>query len=120
MKLNTPSLAVVASLLGALFVLPAQADTILRGKDITEKNLIEALTPAAAGAPEDAAEEPVRLRSIRVQRDAPTAKPGDSAVKAAAKATEKKASASLPWPRAISFSTTSPTSWPQVSLTCLK
>lgn len=95
MKLNTPSLAVVASLLGALFVLPAQADTILRGKDITEKNLIEALTPAPAGAPEDAAEEPVRLRSIRVQRDAPTAKPGDSAVKAAAKATEKKASASL-------------------------
>lgn len=96
MKLNTPLLAVVASLIGALFALPAQADTILRGKDITEKNLIEALTPAPAGAPEDAAEEPVRLRSIRVQRDTPTAKPGDAAVKtAAARATEKKASASL-------------------------
>ena len=95
MKPFTLPLAVVAALFGALSVLPAQADTILRGKDITEKNLIEALTPAAPGTAEPAADEPVRLRSIRVQRDNPTAKPDETAVKAAAKATEKKASASL-------------------------
>lgn len=80
---------VAAALLGALALGSAHAEPILKGKQITEKNLIEALTPAPAD------EEDVRTRSIKVLRDTPSAKPGDSAVKAAARATEKKASASL-------------------------
>lgn len=91
MKRCMPSLAVAATLLGALLASPAGAEPILRGKDINERNLIEALTPAA----DEPAEEPLRLRSIRVEREKPAAKPGEEAVKAAARATEKKASASL-------------------------
>ena len=91
MKLPTVSLQLTAALLGTLAFAAAQAEPILKGKDINEKNLIEALTPG----PADEAEPDVRTRSIKVMRDSPTAKPGDSAVKAAARATEKKASASL-------------------------
>jgi OmpA-OmpF porin, OOP family len=70
--------------------LPLQAQTILKGKDLSEKNLIEALTPpaAAVGAEE---EEDVRVRSIRVTRDQPSAK----VVEQMAKAPPVKTSASL-------------------------
>lgn len=78
-----------AAVCGTLALAGAHAEPILKGKQITEKNLIEALTPG----PED--EEEVRTRSIKVLRDTPSAKPSDSAVKAAARATDKKASASL-------------------------
>lgn len=77
------------ALLGAGVAAGAQAEPMLKGKDITEKNLIEALTPG----PDDEAE--VRTRSIKVTRDAPNAKPGEAAIKQAARAPERKPSASL-------------------------
>lgn len=85
----SPGWRLAAALCGTLVMASAQAQPILKGKQINEKNLIEALTPGPAD------EEEVRTRSIKVLRDTPGAKPTDSTVKAAARATEKKASASL-------------------------
>lgn len=85
------SLRIAAALFGTLLFGVAHAEPILKGKDINEKNLIEALTPA----PADEAEADVRTRSIKVMRDSPSAKPGEAAVKNVARAPEKKASASL-------------------------
>ena len=93
MKPSIHSLQVAAVVFGALCLSAAQAEPILRGKDINERNLIEALSPAPGGAIEG--EPDVRTRSIKVMRDSPTAKPGEAAVKSAARATDKKASASL-------------------------
>lgn len=72
---------------GLLAVLPAVAQTVLKGKDLTEKNLIEALSPPAG----EAADEEVKLRSIRVTRDQPSAK----VVEQSAKAAQAKPSASV-------------------------
>lgn len=93
MKHSPISLQIAAAVFGTLVLAAAHAEPILKGKDINEKNLIEALTPAPAAA--DEAEPEVRTRSIKVMRDTPNAKPGEAAVKAAARAPEKKASASL-------------------------
>jgi outer membrane protein OmpA-like peptidoglycan-associated protein len=84
----------------ALGMSTARADEpILRGGDITEGNLIEALTPPAGPAGVDEGQSPVRTRSIKVMRDQPAAKPGAAAVQQAS----KKASASL----LITFATNS-------------
>jgi outer membrane protein OmpA-like peptidoglycan-associated protein len=64
-------------------------ETILRGRDLNEKNLIEALTPNSGGVEE--VPSSVRTRSIKVMREQPAAKPGEATVKQAV----KKASASL-------------------------
>lgn len=66
--------------------LPLHAQTVLQGKDLNEKNLIDALSvpPAAEG-------EEVRLRSIRVTRDQPSAK----VLEQTAKASQAKPSASV-------------------------
>ena len=93
MKRSPISLQIAAVVFGTLVSAAAHAEPILKGKDINEKNLIEALTPMPAAA--DEAEPEVRTRSIKVMRDAPSAKPGEAAVKAAARTPEKKASASL-------------------------
>jgi outer membrane protein OmpA-like peptidoglycan-associated protein len=45
----------------------AQSEKVLRGKDITESALIEALTPGT-----ESVDTPVRTRSIRVSPDKPT------------------------------------------------
>lgn len=66
---SVPLRIAVAVLYSALS-LSAYAQPILRGKDITESNLIDALTPPS---------QEVRTRSIRVERDAPPAEsPGAS------------------------------------------
>lgn len=70
----------------------AQAeDRILRGSELNQQNLIDALTPAPVGGVEEVPAGGVRTRSIKVMRDQPPAKPGEAAVKQAV----KKASASL-------------------------
>lgn len=84
-------LRLAAALCGSLLLAAAQAEPILKGRDINEKNLIEALTPA----PADESEADVRTRSIKVMRDQPSAKPGETAIKSVARAPERKASASL-------------------------
>lgn len=93
MKPSVISLQIAIAAFGALLFAAAHAEPILKGKDINEKNLIEALTPAPAAG--DEAEPEVRTRSIKVMRDSPSAKPGEAAVKNVARAPEKKASASL-------------------------
>lgn len=66
-------LLALATLLAGTVPALAQTTTVLKGKDVTESALIQALTPSQAEAAED---EPVRTRSIRVTRDiAPPAKP---------------------------------------------
>lgn len=75
-------------LLGSASATLAQ-ETILRGRELNEKNLIEALTPNSGGVEE--VPPSVRTRSIKVMRDQPAAKPGEATVKQAV----KKASASL-------------------------
>lgn len=72
---------------GLLAMSPGVAQTVLKGKDLTEKNLIEALSPPAA----DAGDEEVKLRSIRVTRDQPSAK----VLEQSAKAAQPKPSASV-------------------------
>jgi outer membrane protein OmpA-like peptidoglycan-associated protein len=73
-----------------LLVLPAAAQPVLKGDDLTEKNLIEALSPAAT-PPAGAEGEEIKLRSIRVTRDQPSAK----VVEQAARAPQAKPSASV-------------------------
>lgn len=94
MKLNVT--AAIALLTTACAVwLPAQSQTLLKGKDLSEKNLIKALSPSAGPAAESAnAPESgeVRLRSIRPSR----VEPSSQAVEGLAKATPpKEPSASL-------------------------
>lgn len=72
-----------AGLLAAAACLPVQAQTILKGKDLSEKNLVEALTPPPTGAAAaEAEDEDVRTRSIRVLRDQPSAKTVEQMAKA--------------------------------------
>lgn len=92
MKCSTSSPLVWLLAAAGALCLSAQAQTLLKGKDLSEKNLIEALSPPAA-APADAAEgEEVRTRSIRVMRD----QPSDKALEQFAKpAPPKQTSASV-------------------------
>ena len=60
-----------------LLALPVRADQVFKDKDLNEKNLVEALTPAAASsgsAPDAGDPDDVTLRSIRVRREQPSAK----------------------------------------------
>jgi outer membrane protein OmpA-like peptidoglycan-associated protein len=77
----------VASLLAPL---KGHAQPVLKGKDLTEQNLIEALTPPAT-PPATAEGEDIKLRSIRVTRDQPSAK----VLEQAARVPQPKASASV-------------------------
>ena len=76
------------ALAGLSMSLPLYAQTVLKGKDLNEQNLIDALSPPAAS---EAESEEVRLRSIRVTRDQPSAK----VLEQAAKAPQPKPSASV-------------------------
>lgn len=76
MKLPLVSLHVAAALFCSAFGTGLHAQEILRGKDINEQRLIEALTPEP---------EEVRTRSIRVERDKALAKPGEKTPAVAAK-----------------------------------
>jgi outer membrane protein OmpA-like peptidoglycan-associated protein len=72
-------------LIAALFnwqPLHAQTEPVLKGKDLNQKNLVDALSPPAAAPAAAAEEEEVRLRSIRVQRDQPSAKVAEQTAKA--------------------------------------
>lgn len=60
MKRPPVTLRLVIALVFSGLSVATHAQTILRGKDITEENLIEALTPSAGKA---------RTRSIRVERE---------------------------------------------------
>lgn len=75
-------------LLGSVGTVLGQ-ERILRGAELNQQNLIDALTPSTGGVEE--VPSSVRTRSIKVMRDQGPAKPGEAAVKQAA----KKASASL-------------------------
>lgn len=94
MKLNATAAIVLLTAAGAV-CLPVQAQTLLKGKELTEKNLIEALSPSAGPAAEmETAPESgeVRLRSIRPSR----VEPSSQAVEGFAKSTPpKNPSASL-------------------------
>lgn len=68
MKMSIVSCHVAAALMCATFATGLHAQEILRGKNLNEKNLIEALTPEP---------EEIRTRSIRVERDKALAKPGE-------------------------------------------
>lgn len=70
--------------------LPAAAQPVLEGKNLTEQNLIEALSPPAV-QPAGSEGDDIKLRSIRVTRDQPSAK----VVEQAAKAPQAKAGASV-------------------------
>lgn len=76
MKPSIVSLHLAAAALSSALIAVAHAQPILRGQDITEENLIEALTPEP---------EEIRTRSIRVERDTALAKPGDQAAAAGSK-----------------------------------
>ncbi|MFT5589554.1 MAG: OOP family OmpA-OmpF porin [Bradyrhizobium sp.] len=66
-------LAALVFLLAGSVPALAQSTTILKGKEVTESALIQALTPAEV---EVTGDEPVRTRSIRLTRDIePNAKP---------------------------------------------
>ncbi|MDB5842282.1 MAG: OmpA family protein [Herminiimonas sp.] len=80
--MNAKSFLLMVPLAALSCLAAAQSDKVLRGQEITESALIQALTPPAS-----AAEEPIRTRSIRVNRD-------DAPRPAAAKPA-KPASASL-------------------------
>jgi hypothetical protein len=75
-------------LLGALaaaLCLPVQAEQVFKGKNLSEKNLVEALEPSPAvdaGAPEGGE---VRTRSITVVRDQPSSKVAEQVAKAPAR-----------------------------------
>lgn len=72
-----------ALLLTGLLGMPGHAQTVLKGKDLTEQNLIEALKPGAAPPPAANGEgEEIKLRSIRVMRDQPSAKVVEQAARA--------------------------------------
>lgn len=100
---NFPSasrLLSIATLAAALAVPSpaARAEPILKGRNLSEKNLIDALEPAApAAAATPAADAPeggeVRTRGIRVMRDQPSAQAVEQVAKAAAPV--KKPSASV-------------------------
>jgi len=82
--------------LAGLLAGPVRADQILKDKDLSEKNLVDALTPAAAPAGAGAAQpgadsDDVTLRSIRVKREQPSAK----VMEQVAKAPPKRNSASV-------------------------
>ena len=85
-------LAMLLAIAGALS-LPVHAQQIFKGKDLSEKNLIEALEPALPAAVPPAADESdgVTLRTIGVKRDSPSAK----TLEQVAKAPPKKSSASV-------------------------
>ncbi len=86
--------SLLATLMGvALLGGPALSqaeERILRGSELNEQNLIDALTPGAPAGIDEAGPA-VRTRSIKVMREQPAAKPGEASVKQ----TVKKASASL-------------------------
>lgn len=82
MKPSTVSLRVAVAVLCSALAAGAHAQQIFKGKDLTEGNLIEALTPPP---------DEVRTRSIRVERDKALVEPGSRPGKVAA----KKPSASL-------------------------
>jgi outer membrane protein OmpA-like peptidoglycan-associated protein len=93
MKFSTSSAPAWLMAAAAALSLSAQAQTLLRGKDLSEKNLIEALSPPAATAPAaEAEEEAPRTRSIRVMRDQPSARTVEQSAPAAP---AKKTSASV-------------------------
>lgn len=71
MKRSTVPLYVTSAVLCSVLFAGAHAQPILKGKDLTERNLIEALTPAP---------DEVRTRSIRVERDQSLGKPSRSDV----------------------------------------
>ena len=90
------SLPLLGALAVALACVAARAEPLLKGRNLSEKNLVEALEPApAAPAAPDAANAPeggaVRMRSIRVMRD----QPSSQTVEQVAKAPVKKPSASV-------------------------
>ena len=94
MKLNaTRAIALLAA--SCAGYLQVQAQTLLKGKDLNEKNLIEALSPSVVPAPETASgteSGEVRLRSIRPSR----VEPSSQGAQGLARPTPpKKASASL-------------------------
>ncbi len=55
-------IAMLALMLGASLAQAEVGTTVLKGKDVTEGNLVDALTPEPA---------PIKTRSLRVQRDTP-------------------------------------------------
>ena len=78
--------------LAGLLAGPVRAEQILKDKDLSEKNLLDALTPSAAAVPQPGAEsDDVTLRSIRVKREQPSAK----LMEQVAKAPPKRNSASV-------------------------
>lgn len=91
----TAALATAVALLAAGSALAQSDGKVLRGKAVTEANLLEALTPGAAPAGD--ADVAVRTRSLKVS--------SDSAPSSAVLAPKKKASASL----LITFETNSAT-----------
>lgn len=70
---------------GALAV-PAHSQTILTGKDLSEENLVQALTPLKKAGEGESEGEEIKLRSIRVMRDQPSARHVEQVVKAPAQA----------------------------------
>ena len=67
MKMRFPTRSGVVLTIAAMLAPVALAQPVLRGSEITEDRLIDALTPGP---------DEVRTRSIRVEREAPTAKKG--------------------------------------------
>ena len=67
MKMRFPTRSGVVLTIAAMLAPVALAQPVLRGGEITEDRLIDALTPGP---------DEVRTRSIRVEREAPTAKKG--------------------------------------------
>lgn len=61
--------------------LAVHAQTVLKGKELSEKNLIEALTPAAEPGDAGAQDGEVRLRSIRPVRVSPSAQAPEAAAR---------------------------------------
>jgi OOP family OmpA-OmpF porin len=59
---RTLSAALLLALLGATLAHADVSTTVLKGKDVTENNLVDALTPP---------DVPIKTRSLRVQRDTP-------------------------------------------------
>ena len=88
MKKRLPTLLpLLGTLVVALACVAARAEPILKGKNLNEKSLVEALepapaTPGAADAPEGGE---VRTRSIRVLRDQPSTQTVEQVVKAPVK-----------------------------------
>ena len=73
--------------LAGLLAGPVRAEQVLKDKDLSEKNLVDALTPAAtpsaaAAAQPGAESDDVTMRSIRVKREQPSAKVMEQVAKA--------------------------------------